>query len=154
MIIVARSAGAHVAESDAEWIRQRLNSPESSGGRNRGHESSEQTLAAALKGLSTLVATSSRDWAVHRVDAWIWAVLCGWDCEETEHDDTCVHGALEELAETHGWDTETVTKLRRHRAAVRSLTNSTGPQTRSELPRMSCLGRTQGIPTHPARSIT
>jgi hypothetical protein len=24
-IIVARSAGAHVAESDAEWIRQRLN---------------------------------------------------------------------------------------------------------------------------------
>ncbi len=24
-IIVARSAGAHVAESDAEWVRQRLN---------------------------------------------------------------------------------------------------------------------------------
>lgn len=24
-IIVARSAGAHVAESDAEWIRERLN---------------------------------------------------------------------------------------------------------------------------------
>jgi hypothetical protein len=24
-IIVARSAGAHVAESDAEWIRARLN---------------------------------------------------------------------------------------------------------------------------------
>jgi hypothetical protein len=27
-IIVARSAGAHVAESDAEWIRQRLNRAE------------------------------------------------------------------------------------------------------------------------------
>lgn len=26
-IVVARSAGAHVAESDAEWIRQRLNGP-------------------------------------------------------------------------------------------------------------------------------
>ncbi|MEV7140734.1 hypothetical protein [Streptomyces tauricus] len=26
-IIVARSAGAHVAESDAEWVRQRLNGP-------------------------------------------------------------------------------------------------------------------------------
>jgi len=26
-ITVARSAGAHVAESDAEWIRQRLNGP-------------------------------------------------------------------------------------------------------------------------------
>jgi hypothetical protein len=27
-IIVARSAGAHVAESDAEWVRRRLNDPE------------------------------------------------------------------------------------------------------------------------------
>jgi hypothetical protein len=27
-IIVARSAGAHVAESDAEWIRKQLNAPE------------------------------------------------------------------------------------------------------------------------------
>lgn len=26
-IIVARSAGAHVAQSDAEWVRQRLNGP-------------------------------------------------------------------------------------------------------------------------------
>jgi hypothetical protein len=27
-IIVARSAGAHVAESDAEWVRKQLNAPE------------------------------------------------------------------------------------------------------------------------------
>ncbi|MFF2852676.1 hypothetical protein ACFVT5_41245 [Streptomyces sp. NPDC058001] len=27
-IIVARSAGTHVAESDAEWVRQKLNGPE------------------------------------------------------------------------------------------------------------------------------
>ncbi|MBZ6085884.1 hypothetical protein KVH15_33415 [Streptomyces olivaceus] len=80
------------------------------------------TLAAALDGLDTLIATSSRDWGVYRVDAWIWAVICGWDCEQTEHDDTCVHGALEEMAQQHGWDDATVAKARRYRAAVRALT--------------------------------
>lgn len=81
-----------------------------------------QTLAAALDGLHTLIATSSRDWQTYRVDAWIWAVICGWDCEETEHDETCTHGALEETAAMHGWDAATVAKARRYRAAVRRLT--------------------------------
>ncbi|WP_416477043.1 hypothetical protein [Streptomyces sp. LKA04] len=85
------------------------------------------TLAAALDGLDTLIATSSRDWGVYRVDAWIWAVLCGWDCEQTEHDDTCVHGALEEMAKQHGWDDATVTKARRYRAAVRALVEAHEP---------------------------
>lgn len=80
------------------------------------------TLAAALDGLHTLIATSSRDWQTYRVDAWLWAVLCGWDCEQTEHDDTCTHGALEETASMHGWDADTVAKARRYRAAVRTLT--------------------------------
>src|SRR5690606_26379341 len=80
------------------------------------------TLAAALDGLHTLIATSSRDWQTYRVDAWLWAVLCGWDCEQTEHDETCVHGALEETAAMHGWDEATVAKARRYRAAVRAVT--------------------------------
>ncbi|EGJ77718.1 hypothetical protein STTU_4929 [Streptomyces sp. Tu6071] len=84
-----------------------------------------QTLAAALDGLHTLIATSSRDWQTYRVDAWIWALLCGWDCEKTEHDDACTHGALEETAEQHGWDDATVAKARRYRAAIRSLTGET-----------------------------
>jgi hypothetical protein len=82
------------------------------------------TLAAALDGLHTLIATSSRDWQTYRVDAWLWAVLCGWDCEQTEHDDTCVHGALEETAAMHGWDEATVAKARRYRAAVRAVTET------------------------------
>jgi hypothetical protein len=85
------------------------------------------TLAAALDGLHTLIATSSRDWGTYRVDAWIWAVLCGWDCEQTEHDDTCVHGALEEMQERHGWDDATVAKARRYRAAVRALVEKHQP---------------------------
>ncbi|MFD4569351.1 hypothetical protein ACFWOX_33940 [Streptomyces sp. NPDC058467] len=87
-----------------------------------GDETGRETLAAALDGLHTLIATSSRDWQTYRVDAWIWAVLCGWDCEQDEHDDTCTHGALEETAAMHGWDADTVTKARRYRAAVRALT--------------------------------
>jgi len=82
----------------------------------------DRTLAAALDGLHTLIATSSRDWQTYRVDAWLWAVLCGWDCEQTEHDDTCTHGALEETAVMHGWDADTIAKARRYRAAVRALT--------------------------------
>jgi hypothetical protein len=82
------------------------------------------TLAAALDGLHTLIATSSRDWQTYRVDAWLWAVLCGWDCEQTEHDETCTHGALEETAAMHGWDEATVAKARRYRAAVRAVTET------------------------------
>jgi hypothetical protein len=82
------------------------------------------TLASALDGLHTLIATSSRDWQTYRVDAWIWAVICGWDCEQAEHDDTCTHGALEETASMQGWDTATVAKARRYRAAVRTLTEA------------------------------
>jgi hypothetical protein len=80
------------------------------------------TLAAMLDGLHTLIATSSRDWQTYRVDAWLWAVLCGWDCEQTEHDETCTHGALEETAAMHGWDDDTVAKARRYRATVRVIT--------------------------------
>lgn len=82
------------------------------------------TLAAALDGLHTLIATSSRDWQTYRVDAWLWAILCGWDCESAEHDDTCTHGALEETAAMHGWDADTVAKARRYRAAVRAITEA------------------------------
>lgn len=87
------------------------------------------TLAAALDGLHTLIATSSRDWGQYRVDAWLWAVLCGWDCEQAEHDETCTHGALEETAALHSWDDDTVAKARRYRAAVRVLTEPAAPAT-------------------------
>lgn len=80
-----------------------------------------RALAPMLDGLHTLLATSSRDWQPYRVDAWLWAVLCGWDCEQDEHDETCTHGALEETAALHGWDDATVAKARRYRAAVRAV---------------------------------
>lgn len=80
-----------------------------------------RALAPIFEGLARLIATSSRDWCEYRVDAWLYAVLVGWDCEETEHDNTCVHGAMEEMAARHGWDDTTVAKARRYRAAVRTV---------------------------------
>lgn len=85
------------------------------------------TLAAIFEGFSRLLATSSRDCGAYRIDAWLWAVICGWDCEQAEHDEVCVHGAMEEQAQRHGWDAEAVAKARRYRAAVHALTTATAP---------------------------
>jgi hypothetical protein len=79
------------------------------------------TLAPMFDALHGLLATSSRDWSEYRVDAWLWAVLCGWDCEQETHDETCVHGSLEEMQRLHGWDDAAVAKARRYRAAVRAV---------------------------------
>jgi hypothetical protein len=77
-------------------------------------------LAEALESLATLLATNSRDWGARWDDAWLWAILCGWDCEKVEHTDTCTHGAMEEMVAKFGWGAETVAKLRRYREAVRA----------------------------------
>jgi hypothetical protein len=82
----------------------------------------EHPLAAMLEGFARLLATSSRDWGQYAPDAWLYAVICGWDCEETTHDETCTHGAMEEIAERHGWDDDAVAKARRYRAMVHAIT--------------------------------
>lgn len=79
------------------------------------------TLALIFEGFGRLLATSARDWQTYAPDAWLYAVICGWDCEQSTHDGTCTHGALEETAEMHGWDAAAIAKARRYRAAVRAL---------------------------------
>ncbi|MFM9811630.1 hypothetical protein ACKI16_24345 [Streptomyces scabiei] len=81
-----------------------------------------EALAAMFEGLGLLLATSSRDWGLYAPDAWLYAVVLGWDCEQAEHDETCTHGAMEEMQQRHGWSDEAVAKARRYRAAVRALT--------------------------------
>jgi hypothetical protein len=80
------------------------------------------TLAAIFEGFGLLLATSSRDWSEYAPDAWLYAVILGWDCEATEHDELCTHGAMEEMQQRHGWSDEAVAKARRYRTVVRSLT--------------------------------
>ncbi|WP_030797547.1 hypothetical protein [Streptomyces griseus] len=84
-------------------------------------EETLRTLAPMFEGLQRLLATSSRDWGEYRVDAWLWAVLLGWDCEEDVHDETCEHGTMAEMQRIHGWDDAAVAKARRYRAAVRTV---------------------------------
>ncbi|MFI0822253.1 hypothetical protein ACH4TX_42230 [Streptomyces sp. NPDC021098] len=82
-----------------------------------------RALAPMFEGLESLLATSSKDWGACREDAWLWAVLVGWDCEEDhEHNATCDDGgAMQEIAERYGWSPEAVAKARRYRAAVRAV---------------------------------
>lgn len=84
-------------------------------------EETLRTLAPMFEGLQRLLATSSRDWGEYRVDAWLWAVLLGWDCEKDVHDETCTHGTMAEMQRIHGWDDDAVAKARRYRAAVRAV---------------------------------
>ncbi|MER6249336.1 hypothetical protein [Streptomyces griseorubiginosus] len=86
-----------------------------------------ETLAALFEGFGRLLSTSSRDWGQYAPDAWLWAVICGWDCEETTHSKACVHDVMEEMQQRHGWSDEAVAKARRYRAAVRALTEPTDP---------------------------
>lgn len=81
------------------------------------------TVAEALDRCGAMVATDSRDWSLGRNDAWLYGLLCGWDCEDDhEHDDVCGgDGAMREVAARHGWSTEDVARLRRYRAAIVAL---------------------------------
>jgi len=77
-------------------------------------------LTEALTSLRRTLAFDSRDWAKDRADAWLYALLCGWGCEEDhQHDDICGGDtALEEVAHLHGWNEETVDRARRLRRAI------------------------------------
>ena len=111
------------------WKRKAL---EMEADRDAEHDRAERTetalarLAPMFTGLNDLIVTSSRDWGEYRVDAWIYAVLVGWDCEDDhEHGDDC-DGAMAEMTARHGWSDEAVAKARRYRAAVRAALDGTG----------------------------
>jgi len=86
-------------------------------------------LAEALDSLNRLIVHSSRDWGLARADAWLYAVLVGWDCEENhEHDDVCENGeAIQEMAKQHKWLPGDIERVRRYREAVRAASGEDGP---------------------------
>lgn len=59
-----------------------------------------------FEAIRTLLATDSRDWSDDRGDAWLWGIVMGWDDEDPE----C--SAMELVAAKHGWDEQTVARLR------------------------------------------
>ncbi|MFG2970837.1 hypothetical protein ACGFZS_46970 [Streptomyces sp. NPDC048288] len=61
----------------------------------------------SLEALRTRITLDSRDWAHDKLDALLYAVLVGWDCENTDeghvHDDGCAGDqGLWEISSTHG----------------------------------------------------
>lgn len=80
-------------------------------------------LRDALNSVHRTMVHDSRDWALNKRDAWLYAILIGWACEDDHaHDDICMgDGPLTETAARHGWDTDTVARLRTYRAALADL---------------------------------
>ncbi len=80
----------------------------------------KEPLRDALGAITRAMATNVRDWGADRLDAFLWGVLLGWDCEE-QHDhaaDFCEVGAMDVIAARHGWDARQVERVRSFRRAV------------------------------------
>lgn len=52
--------------------------------------------------LRNTMAFDSRDWSVDRRDAWMYAIICGWDTDE----------AWSQVAKMHGWPPEAVDRAK------------------------------------------
>lgn len=55
-----------------------------------------------FRSIENCLAFHVRDWASEKRDAWLWAVVWGWEGD-----------AMKEVAEKHNWDAETVDRLKR-----------------------------------------
>lgn len=108
-------------------------------------------MAPMFAGLERLLTTSSRDWGQYRVDAWLYAVLVGWECEEGH--EPCDDAAMREVAQLHGWDDATVAKARRYRDAVRRVQAGDSAQPERNQPGLRGLLEHVGIDTT-GRDIT
>lgn len=97
-----------------------------------------EDLTDALRRLGGALATDARDWGQDGLDAWLWGLLCGWDCEDLlvwpghVHDEHCADGgAMREVAARHGWSDNDVARLRRYRAALLACADAAYPQVAS-----------------------
>lgn len=82
-------------------------------------------VARAVTSVCNMMRTSAdfldrRDWTADRIDAYLWAVLIGWDDE-----------ALEEIAAKHRWDEHRIKYVREMRGYLAPITE---PQTDARIP--------------------
>ncbi|MFB7867310.1 hypothetical protein [Streptomyces sp. NPDC056069] len=83
-----------------------------------GHATLAARVHNALLLARTKMTRSPRAWDTDPDDAWVYAVLIGWDCEQQhEHTDACP-AQLDEMAAIHGWSSARVEAIRKHRAAL------------------------------------
>ena len=88
-------------------------------------ETGSKAVADVLDTLARVLAGDPRDWSLDRRDAWLYGVLCGWDCEDHDDavacDDSCTSGAMAVVAGRHGWTCGEVNVLRRMRTTIRGV---------------------------------
>lgn len=77
-------------------------------------------LRKALESLRASMVFDPRDWGRVKRDAWMYAILIGWD------DDDRPSQVMDAVAARHGWSAETVARLRRMRAAVKAAVDEDG----------------------------
>lgn len=82
-----------------------------------------QLLSDAFGSMGRIMAFDPRDWSVNFRDAWLYAIVCGWDSEEESEED-----AMGEVAADHMWSSTDITRLRSMRAGVKALTDSVEPR--------------------------
>jgi hypothetical protein len=74
-------------------------------------------LAEALESMADAMNFCSRDWSLHHRDAWLYALIVGWD-----------DAALSDLMKEHGWEPKTVVRLKRLHRAVREERDGEQPE--------------------------
>lgn len=116
-------------------------------GQREDAKAERDALKAAVAGVANVIrlvhrimACSSQDWSLHADDAWLYALLVGWDCELPEHadgthDEIDCSGPnhLEDFAERFGWTEGGIANLRAQRRIIAALdAPETAPQTLTE----------------------
>jgi hypothetical protein len=93
-------------------------------------------VAEAIRQARRIMTCHSRDWSLDAADAWLYALIVGWDCEIAEHaggshDEIDCGGpdGLEDFAERFGWTEDGIAKLRAQRQAIAALDTPTPEET-------------------------
>ena len=78
--------------------------------------------------LEQLLAFNVRDWSTDKGDAWLYGIISGWDLEREPVEGGVEDGAMQEVADRHGWDADAVARLRRLRARYLAVTKDRIPR--------------------------
>lgn len=81
------------------------------------------SFSEAIDQLHNTMVFDSRDWALNRRDAWLYGIVVGWDLDD-DVDPAHDEGAMDDTAARHGWDPDTITRLRRLHTAITSARRS------------------------------
>lgn len=87
----------------------------------------EPSFGEVLEAMTGAMATNVRDWGADRMDAFLWGVLLGWDCDEQHDESQCEENAMASIAARHGWDARQVERVRSFRRAVERVASQPAP---------------------------